>query len=446
MKKPAPASPLWTGPRDIGAKLTRDWDVGKIPAFVVRAAVSAQAAAAGQVAAATQAATTGQASATPLEQESGEAEEALFPLRVPLKGPSAKELGASFDQARAWIAELVAAEGRPGFYIEWRDVNHRQLGQNRIPAAVIFETIDDVLRYIGKKRDAERLGAMCRAVMERCPALYPWLQKRPLEALARGDEWPAILAAIDWFIRNPRSGRYLRQVDAPGVHSKFIETRRGLMSELLDLALEPEAIEAEATGSGGFIRRYGLIDKPLLVRIRSLDASAPFTAAGPGAQSLAASELAMRASDFARLYTGHSCPFTEVFITENEINFLAFPARHNAAVILGAGYGFVQLAEAPWLHGPRLRYWGDIDTHGFAILDQFRALFPFAESFLMDRQSLLEHQKLWTLEPSPTRAELSRLRPEEATLYDDLRNDRLGPSIRLEQERLRFSWVEAALE
>ncbi|HOZ71249.1 MAG TPA: DUF2220 domain-containing protein [Spirochaetales bacterium] len=110
-----------------------------------------------------------------------------------------------------------------------------------------------------------------------------------------------------------------------------------------------------------------------------------------------------------------------------------------ASVILGGGYGFSQLADAAWLRGPRLRYWGDLDTHGFAILDQFRSAFPEAESFLMDRITLLEHREPWTTEPTPTRAELSRLSPEEAGLYDDLRYDSLSASLRLEQEWLRFS-------
>mgnify|MGYP001254200256 FL=1 len=52
----------------------------------------------------------------------------------------------------------------------------------------------------------------------------------------------------------------------------------------------------------------------------------------------------------------------------------------------------------------------------------------------MDRITLLENREPWTTEPTPTRAELSRLSPEEAGLYDDLRYDSLSASLRLEQE------------
>ena len=80
-----------------------------------------------------------------------------------------------------------------------------------------------------------------------------------------------------------------------------------------------------------------------------------------------------------------------VFITENEINGLAFPDVPGSLVIFGLGYGLDRLSEVSWLHRREVHYWGDIDTYGFHILDRLRALFPAARSFLMDRETLLEH-------------------------------------------------------
>jgi hypothetical protein len=131
-----------------------------------------------------------------------------------------------------------------------------------------------------------------------------------------------------------------------------------------------------------------------------------------------------------------------VYITENEINFLSFPQVPQSIVIFGAGYGFNIFANASWLHNCTIHYWGDIDTHGFAILDQLRTLFPAAISFLMDRDTLLAHRLHWGEEPQPSRAELSRLTAKEQLLYDDLRFDRLAGQLRLEQERIGFEWVE----
>jgi len=88
-----------------------------------------------------------------------------------------------------------------------------------------------------------------------------------------------------------------------------------------------------------------------------------------------------------------------------------------------------------------LLYWGDIDTHGFAILDQLRGHFPRAASFLMDPQTLLAHRSHWGEEPESTRHDLSRLTAEGAAVYDDLRFRRLQPRLRFEQERAEFGWL-----
>ncbi|PMX97712.1 Wadjet anti-phage system protein JetD domain-containing protein, partial [Pseudomonas sp. GW460-13] len=76
-------------------------------------------------------------------------------------------------------------------------------------------------------------------------------------------------------------------------------------------------------------------------------------------------DVTLDADSFATLRPGVS----RVFMTENETNFLAFPEAADSLVIFGAGYGFSLLAKATWLSQCKLHYWGDIDTHGFAILD-----------------------------------------------------------------------------
>ena len=114
-------------------------------------------------------------------------------------------------------------------------------------------------------------------------------------------------------------------------------------------------------------------------------------------------------------------------------------------VLFGAGYGFDMLAEAAWLRERTIHYWGDLDTHGFAILNQLRAHFPQVVSFLMDRQTLLAHRDHWGVEPRPETRELRWLTSEEADLYDDLRRNRLGDRVRLEQEKIGFDRVREAL-
>lgn len=98
-----------------------------------------------------------------------------------------------------------------------------------------------------------------------------------------------------------------------------------------------------------------------------------------------------------------------------------------------------------WLHGLPLVYWGDLDTHGFAILDALRRRFPHAESMLMDRNTLLDHESQWVREEKPVSGVLHTLTPAEAALYRDLVEGTFGESVRLEQERIRYSAISGAL-
>jgi hypothetical protein len=146
------------------------------------------------------------------------------------------------------------------------------------------------------------------------------------------------------------------------------------------------------------------------------------------------------AEEFARL----ELPVARVFITENRINGLAMPACAGSLVIFGLGYGIDRLADIPWLASCRLWYWGDIDTHGFGILNRLRKALPHARSMLMDRETLLAHRHLWVSEPAEHRyvGEPDRLTPQERELYESLRDDRFGERVRLEQERVGYGFVE----
>jgi hypothetical protein len=219
-------------------------------------------------------------------------------------------------------------------------------------------------------------------------------------------------------------------------HSKFIEARRAVLSELLDLALPPEAIETEAVGVSRFCLRYGFLDKPLRIRFRVHDPALALLPTGTD------QDIAINQDAFNRL----DLKVSRVFITENEINFLAFPNLPGSMVIFGAGYGFEVLAQAMWLHRCAIHYWGDIDTHGFAIFDQLRTRLPHVDSFLMDRETLIAHEPQWVSEPHPLSRDLDRLRTEERSLYDDLRNNRISHGVRLEQEKIGFGWIKSALK
>lgn len=358
--------------------------------------------------------------------------ETRFPLRLTLKGPSSPEVAESFDAVRSWIRDLVAI---PRIRIEWREVNHRVQGAQRLPRSVWLDNLDDALALVSKRHDANRFENVLSLTRSADPVLLAWLAKRPLQVIELVDVWPRLLDVVSWMKRNPRPDIYLRQVDIAGIHTKFIEAHRSVLAELFDLALPASAIASEHLGISQFAARYGFLDKPVRIRLRVLDQRTRFIS-GPTYP-----DVTLDTESFAKL----DAPVCRVFITENETNFLAFPLASETIVIFGAGYGWDALSRAEWLRNCSIYYWGDIDTHGFAILDHLRRNFPHAESFLMDRVTLMAHQALWGSEPNQVTHDLPSLTDAERALFDELRDNRMRNNLRLEQEMIGFSLVEAAV-
>jgi hypothetical protein len=395
------APPSWTTPGAIRAQVQRLWDDGRILSARLHG-------------------------------------EALFPLELRLRQPGVAELGEQFDAVRDWIKALEAGSKAGighGYDIVWRDINHRQLGRNRLPERVVLATETDALRLIGRQADARRFDQLAAATVAVFPQLTDWLGQRALTVLEQGAAWERILLILQWFVAHPRPRMYLRQLDIAGVDSKFIETRKPLLAELLDRVLPPEEIDAAASGTRQFEARYGLLGKPALIRFRILD---------PARMIGGISDLSVPVAQFAAL----KLDLHRVFITENEINGLAFPQVRAAMVVFGGGYGIDRLARVDWLRDRDVLYWGDIDTHGFAILDRLRANLPQARSMLMDAATLHAHRSLWGAEEKEKRyvGPLSRLGADEFALFTALRDDVFGERIRMEQERLGYGWVRDTID
>lgn len=175
-----------------------------------------------------------------------------FPKRFPLKSPTSRELVERFDEARQWIA---AIQKQDDFRIETRELNHRVIGTNAIPRYAWIDSLEQAFRITGKNRQAGQFQRIVGLCQQRNPALLEWIQEFPLKALQLESAWPELLDIIDWFRSHPLPDVYLRQIDIPGVHSKFIEQHRGTLINLLDLSLPVESICKAGTGVGQFAQR-----------------------------------------------------------------------------------------------------------------------------------------------------------------------------------------------
>lgn len=344
------------------------------------------------------------------------------PIQVPLRGPKPSQVGDDIAAARAWVADLDAGRRDDGRYtLQWQSIGGRQIGRNRLPVRAVVSCSEQAWALLGVTTSVHRFDELL-AVAHQHPRVRQWIVDHPHRALELESEMPQLIAAYGWLDSHRQSRRYLREISAPGVDTKFAERHRPILAAML-------GVSSTATG---FLAGLGLTSKPGLVRLRpspSLGLPAPFT------------ELAVRSDELAQLTVE---PRVAVII-ENEISYLCLDVPTDGLVIWGKGFEVDSVGRLRWLAQADVLYWGDIDTHGFAILDRLRAWLPRARSVLMDRETLLAHRDRWVAEDRPAKSILTRLTPDEQDLYAELVGDGLGERVRLEQERIDWHWVEQRL-
>lgn len=344
-------------------------------------------------------------------------------IEIPVRGPKASEIGDDLVAVREWISALSAGSDTGRRYeLVLGQVGGRHIGRNALPSRVVVSTMDQAWSLLGVRREVDRFGELLE-ITATTPAGRTWVLAHPHRALELGEAMPRLLAAFEWLDANRGSGKYLREISAPGVDTKFAEKHRPVLAAMLGVS----------STAAGFLADLGLRAKPEMVRIRvspSLGLSAPL------------SELALRATELRELAIA---PRTAIVI-ENEVTYLSVDVPDDGIVIWGKGFEVDRVGRLPWLADIPVIYWGDIDTHGFAILDRLRAWLPAVRSILMDRETLLAHRERWVSEDRPATSSLTRLTTAELELYTDLVTDRLGRRVRLEQERVDWAAATTALE
>lgn len=346
-----------------------------------------------------------------------------FPvIDLPLAGPRPSEIGDDLGAVREWVALLDAGRRDDRRYaLTWQAIGGRRIGRNTVPARAVVTSFDQAWALLGVREHVRRFDALLAVVADHA-AVLRWVTEHPHQALELHDEMPRLVAASAWLDAHRESGLFLRQITAPGVDTKFAERHRPVLAAMLGVP-----------SSGiGFLSALGLQAKPEYVRLRparTLGLPTPI------------SELVLRASEAAHLAISPR----RALIVENETTYLSLPVPPDGVVIWGKGLEVDRVGRLPWLVGVAVTYWGDVDTHGFAILDRLRAWLPQTESVLMDRDTLLAHRDRWGRDDRPTSAQLTRLTAEELGLYTDLVRDALGQRVRLEQERVDWTWVEDRL-
>lgn len=235
---------------------------------------------------------------------------------------------------------------------------------------------------------------------------------------------------LEWITNHPNSDLYPRQIPISGTDSKWLESRKGPISDLV------ATLQGDPTGDRDFFRCCGLRPQPRLMRMRVLDPELRALLGGLSDISAPCEEVAS-----IGIQPMH------VFIVENLQTGLAFDDLADTVVIMRLGYAVDVLGRLPWLQQAQCIYWGDIDTHGFAILNRARTYIPRLKTVLMDEETLMSHRDLWVEEKDQhSSTELPLLTSSEQKLYQSIKGNACGQQVRLEQERVRWDVAWNAIQ
>lgn len=364
----------------------------------------------------------------------GDPGQGQWPLEVPLGVPTEQAALRQVDGVRAWVgtwqnwqANTVQTSGT----VSWCERRWKALGVQRLPEKLALGGPEDVAMWIGESARWERAQSRYQTLTARWPVLAQQLP-RYFDVLADyGDaDFHRLAEMLDWIASHPQSDLYPRQLPVSGLDSKWLDGRKGLLTDLV------AAIQEDSSSDLDFYQRCGLKAPPLLVRMRVLDQALRARVGGVGDITAPVEDLA-----------GLNLPVSHVFIVENLQTGLAMSDMPGAVVFMRLGYNVDVLARFPWLARAKCIYWGDLDTHGFAILHRARSYIPELQSVLMDVDTLLQHKALWVDESAQHPAtELTLLTEQEQQLYRDLKQQRWGQNVRLEQERIDWAAAWGALQ
>lgn len=334
-------------------------------------------------------------------------------LTVALSPPSEAKVAEDPDAVRDWVRTWRGYDGAGD--VEWATRRWPSFGTQDVPVRVALRGATAIAVAAGK--NAEWGGLLTRRA--RLLSLTSGREARLTEAVAAtATGWGALddtdfaylLAALRWLLDHPESGLLIRQLPVPGVHTKWVTRHRGLAESLL----------AGMRGDG----ELGVRTLPRLHDIAVLDRTLL-----PGAPRVFAASI----DEIAALPLRP----TAVLVLENKEGVHALPDLPGAVAVHGGGYSVPELAALPWLAGVDVWYWGDLDSHGFAILNRLRHHLRTVRSVLMDAETLEQWRILAVTEPSTATGEFTLLTKAETAVLETLR----AADLRLEQERIPWPYA-----
>lgn len=265
-----------------------------------------------------------------------------------------------------------------GYELHWKEVNNQKTGKNKFIDKISFSNQTDFLKFLGRERDFERFNENVKKILNEFPELKKWVAQNPISVVQYAKEWDDLLKVCRYFKAYHIPNRYFIRELPIQIHTKFIERNENIIDKLL-VELIPERINLDGKD---FCSKFFLKQKERLIRIRILCAELK--------NSFAYEDFAVRLSDFKK----QAVQCKNIFLTENEMNFLTLPElKDSIAIWSGGGFNVANIANISWLEERSIYYWGDLDAAGLLILQQLKTYYPNSQSLMMDRSTFDQFYK-----------------------------------------------------
>lgn len=351
-----------------------------------------------------------------------------FPTHLYLGAPTKDEdvlesKDAFLSFCKEWSAPL------PAGHIEFIDKTYPDIGTVKVPIHLVFDTPEELATWAGHLVEYHSSVRCLDLIAHEMPELID-SALNVISSLANlaWIDFERMVAVCKWFCENRNSRLLTRQIPIRGIDTRWFEIHTPLLLDFLRDYLELNPYRKD-------LLQLGLVPPPALIRLVIFDAELRAKVGG----------LKIVAASISELNELNLRPERIVFM-DNLPTAVALPDIKGTIGIITPFHHVRETCRINWVAQSHCQYLGSVDLRSFAVLHNLRLYLPNIESVLMDEQTLLSNQDLWTNDDvSGFDSAPVALNQAESHLYGCLIDGVYGDHVRLDLERLPLALIATAL-
>ncbi|MDO4676625.1 DUF3322 domain-containing protein [Anaerobiospirillum succiniciproducens] len=351
-----------------------------------------------------------------------------FPTHLYLGAPTKDEdvlesKDAFLSFCKEWSAPL------PAGHIEFIDKTYPDIGTVKVPIHLVFDTPEELATWAGHLVEYHSSVRCLDLIAHEMPELID-SALNVISSLANlaWIDFERMVAVCKWFCENRNSRLLTRQIPIRGIDTRWFEIHTPLLLDFLRDYLELNPYRKD-------LLQLGLVPPPALIRLVIFDAELRAKVGG----------LKILAASISELNELNLRPERIVFM-DNLPTAVALPDIKGTIGIITPFHHVRETCRINWVAQAHCQYLGSVDLRSFAVLHNLRLYLPNIESVLMDEQTLLSNQDLWTNDDvSGFDSAPVALNQAESHLYGCLIDGVYGDHVRLDLERLPLALIATAL-